>query len=405
MIILYKNIIDSYDKRDINFIDCIDEENDENNNYNRKIQEAFYEFINYICTYFYESITIRFKEDEFRNKKKEDIQKEKEKEKGNQKVTVIFEKNSCDKKDETQRNGRLIFLNELTETMKFQSFVFGFLQSYNPIDLYKVPLTFTEEFLSILSKKKEKAREKIEYFDLIDTLYSNNRANNEIYVDFNFVNFNYFNNFKSHFDREIYDLSKNKYYGDNGHLIEFVNGENNELIYQTYELDERILLKYMHFIKNTDKEKFSEKLYKSLFIEERVIKTIKLIEIESLIENNCIKFRILSTNDIFCANLILLFTISLKLLIENMDCPTFLGFVFQEFSDIFRKYYTLLIKMIYKLYQESINKKEYNIGEKIQFCYYPCINTMRITKLVPNEDLINIINQFNVLKIKFLFHQ
>ena len=208
LIILYKNIIDSYDKRDINFIDCIDDANDGNNNYNRKIQEAFYEFINYICTYFYENITIRFKEDEFRNKKKEDIQKEKEKEKGNQKVTVIFEKNSCDKKDETQRNGRLIFLNELTETMKFQSFVFGFLQSYNPIDLYKVPLTFTEEILSILSKKKEKAREKIEYFDLIDTLYSNNRTNNEIYIDFNFVNFIYFNIFKSHFDREISDLSK-----------------------------------------------------------------------------------------------------------------------------------------------------------------------------------------------------
>jgi hypothetical protein len=82
-----------------------------------------------------------------------------------------------------------------------------------------------------------------------------------------------------------------------------------------------------------------------------------------------------------------------------MDCPEFLGFLFQEFSDIFRKYYTLLIKMIYKLSQKSINKKEYNIGKKIQFCYYPCINTMREKKLVPNEDLINIINQFNVLKI------
>jgi hypothetical protein len=287
--------------------------------------------------------------------------------------------------------------------MKFQSFVFGFLQSYNPIDLYKVPLTFTEEFLSILSKKKEKARKKIKYFNLIDSLYNNNRKNDEMYVDFNFINFNYYNNLKSQFNREIYELSKNKYFGEKDHLIDFGDGDNNKLIiYQTYELDERILLKYAHFIKNTDKEKFSEKLCKSLFIEERVIQVIKLIEIESLIENSCIKSNILSSDDIFCANLILLFTISLKLLIENienMDCPTFLGFLFQEFPDVFRKYYTLLIKIIYKLYQEFINKKQYSKGEKIHLCYYPCINSMRMKKLVPNEDLINIINQFYELKI------
>ena len=43
------------------------------------------------------------------------------------------------------------FLKELRDTMEFQSFVFGFIKSYNPIDLYKIPLTFTEEFLSVLS--------------------------------------------------------------------------------------------------------------------------------------------------------------------------------------------------------------------------------------------------------------
>ena len=397
---LYKNINDLYDKKDINFIDFKDDANDGNNN-NREIQEVFFEFINYICTYFYENIGIRFKEDELRNQRKDDNKQDKEKE--NQKVTVIFEKNLYNKGEGTNIEDKLIFLDELTETMKFQSFVFGFLQSYNPIDLYKVPLTFTEEFLSILSKKKEKARKKIKYFNLIDSLYNNNRKNDEMYVDFNFINFNYYNNLKSQFNREIFELSKNKYFGEKDHLIDFADGDNNKLIiYQTYELDERILLKYAHFIKNTDKEKFSEKICKSLFIEERVIQVIKLIEIESLIENSCIKSNILSSDDIFCANLILLFTISLKLLIENienMDCPTFLGFLFQEFPDVFRKYYTLLIKIIYKLYQEFINKKQYSKGEKIHLCYYPCINSMRMKKLVPNEDLINIINQFYDLKI------
>ena len=52
------------------------------------------------------------------------------------------------------------FLKELRQTMKFQSFVFGFIKSYNPIDLYKIPLTFTEEFLSMLSSKSNINKEK-----------------------------------------------------------------------------------------------------------------------------------------------------------------------------------------------------------------------------------------------------
>ena len=68
-------------------------------------------------------------------------------------MNVIF-----DEDYNTQRGyneEELIFLKELKTTTKYQSFVFAFLQSYNPIDLYKIPLTFTEEFLSIISRKKE----------------------------------------------------------------------------------------------------------------------------------------------------------------------------------------------------------------------------------------------------------
>ena len=59
----------------------------------------------------------------------------------------------------------IIFLDELHDTMKFQSFVYGFSQSYNPINLYKNSLAFTEEFLSIISRKKEQLSKKnIKYY-------------------------------------------------------------------------------------------------------------------------------------------------------------------------------------------------------------------------------------------------
>ena len=241
--------------------------------------------------------------------------------------------------------------------------------------------------------KKEKTQKNIRYFNLIDCLY---RKKEEMYVNFNFINFNYFNNFKSQFDKIISKLSSENY-----HLIEFGNSENKSLIYQTYELDDRILLKYIDLIKNTDKEKYSEKFYKSLYIEEKTIKDIKLIEIESLIENNCIASDILSCKDICFANIILLFVISLKSLIENINCQTYLGYLFfGEFSVVLiRKYYTFLIKMIYKLFQEFNNKKQYGKARKTILNYYPSINSIHAKNLNPNKPLINIINQINKVEI------
>ena len=55
--------------------------------------------------------------------------------------------------------------------MKFQSFIFGFIQSYNPIDLYKISLTFTEEFTSLMSRKSNMQLNNIKFFTLFDNLY------------------------------------------------------------------------------------------------------------------------------------------------------------------------------------------------------------------------------------------
>ena len=109
---------------------------------NREIQESFYEFVNNLCLYFYENLTIESNDDKSKNNKE-------------LKMSVIFDdENRANTKHEYNEDEKL-FLEELKTTMKYQSFVFIFLQSYNPIDLYKIPLTFTEEFLAIILQKKE----------------------------------------------------------------------------------------------------------------------------------------------------------------------------------------------------------------------------------------------------------
>ena len=132
-------------------------------------------------------------------------------------------------------------------------------------------------------------------------------------------------------------------------------------------------------------------------IEENTLNEIDITNIETRIENNCIKENILTKSDICCANILILFTISLKSLRETIDCQEFLSILFQRFT-VFRKYYSILLRMVYKLCETGKDKKNSKIA-KTALCFYPCINSIRVKKLVPNEDLMNMIKNFN--KINF----
>ena len=408
-------IIDLNDKKNntkINFIEYDDDNNIHQNNmtsnkksinyYNREIQEAFYEFINNICIYFYENLSIKGRQDEVRNRNennKENKNKEQE-----SIMNVIFNKNYGKEDESKYIEEEIFFLDELSDTMKFQSFVFGFLQYYNPIDLYKIPLTFTEEFLSILARKRENTMKNMEFFNLFDSFYNTGKKD-EKELNFNIVNFNYFKYYKSIFDREIADKEKIKYFNQINHLVKCINEDSFQitkcdsnrtaLIYQTYELDDNILLKYMHITNNLSKSDYLGQFFESIFIEENSLKQINTSEIETKIENYCISKKVLTINDICCANIIILFTLSLKSLRDNMDCTNFLSMLFQDFT-VFRKYYGILLRMIFKLYQDSFSKKTYSKCRNSNLCYYPCINSIRNQYLVPNEDLLKIINQFNL---------
>ena len=368
--------------------------------YNIEIQESFYRFIQYICLYFYENLKIKSDADELADNKNETKTKKfksKNKDKNESEMIVIFEANN-NKYNEEELN----FLNELKSTMKYQSFVYTFLQSYNPIDLYKIPLTFTEEFLSIISRKKNETKGKvtnIKFFKLIDSLYLTRKFNDIREINFLTFNFSYFRNYKNKFDREIYDRDKKKFNHDETELVKFISNEERLLIYQSYELDENILLSYINLIKNFSLKEYVKMFSSTFFVEENKLNDIDITIIETIIENNCIKENILTKSDICCANILLLFTISLKSLRETMDCQGFLGILFQKFT-VFRKYFAILLRMIYKLCQESINQKKYRNLTNTVLCYYPCINHIRSKGLVPNEDLMGMITQFNLINIK-----
>ena len=391
-----------------NFIDYDDFGQNCIKNKNRNIQEGFYRLINHLCLYFYQNLSLKSDAD------KEDLDKiiinRKNKGLSTDTMNIIFHKD-YDTSEYNYIKEEIYLLDELMETMKFESFVYGFIQSYNPIDLYKIPLTMTEEFISILSRKNTINQENINFFSLIDNIYKKNGVE-KLYIDFNPFSSEYHKKIKKYFDREIYDENNNrddpcrkKIVKEKFVKVELCQKNEGEIInnikYNEFILDNHLLLKYIRFLKNIKKEDYYRMFHLVNSLEQNKIKSISITDIENEIEKYSYNLDILSKRDICCSNVILLFILSIRTIKNYYDFQSFLIPLFQNFN-VFRKYYTMILNLLYRLMNECSAKEDYISAKNYFFCYYSCINSLRALKLVPNENLMNIILKFDKIDLNDL---
>ena len=372
---------------------------------NIDIQEAFYRLINHLCLYFYQNLSIKTEDDDLKkNNKKTNTNANSNKKINKNEMNVIF-RDDFDE-DKIYTNEELYFLEELRETMKYESFVYSFVQSYSPIDLYKIPLTFTEEFLSIISRKSQ-ILEKIKFFGIIDQLYEIRRGMAISQIDINQFFIMYYKDYKEFFDREINDINDENVLNPDLIKLKYCYDENSNkyyLKYRDFELDNNILMNHLNIMNNSDEGDENNFLrYFSDVLKNNVPKKILVIDIENIIENYSIKTHLLTGSDLCCSNIILLFSLSLNFFDSNIDVQSFLGLIFQAFT-VFRKYYSYVMNMIYLLFSKNVTEKNYSKAHFYLLSYYICVNSIRNLKLVPNESLMNIMKKFNQLDLT-KFHE
>ena len=381
--------------------DLLDYDNDKNNyikKYNMEIQDSFYRLIINLCLYFYQNLSIKTDDDDINRNNEINSKK-----KNTTEMNVIFRDDYKYEEDEnkTYTKEELYFLDELRDTMKYESFVYTFIQSYSPIDLYKIPLTFTEEFLSIISRKSSILENNFNFFGMIDQLYGG-KINPIAQIDFNPIITMYYKKYKNLFDREINDMNEENILNEDQIKVKYIFDEyknKNYLKYRDYELDNDILMKYLNLINNFDEDDHNYMLYFSDVLKHNISKEIMVIEIENLIESYSIETNLLTKSDLCCSNIILLFSLSLNFFDSNIDVQAFLGIIFQEFT-VFRKYYSYVMNMIYILFSNCLKQKDYSRAHFYLLCYYICVNSLRNLKLVPNESLMNIMKKFNEIDLK-----
>ena len=355
---------------------------------NKYIQEAFYECVINLSLYFYENVEI-----------KEKNTKKNQKEKKNYFVDIEYNKDCL--YEGLYTDEELLVLRELTETMKFQYSFCQFVLDHNPIDLYKIPLTFTDEFILFISRKKDIDTSKIEFFKLIEELYLSEKINEIQEIDFSSAITEFMNNFKNKFIRDIEERDKKRFKLDYSSIIKVIDNKNNQgkeenkkvLKYQTYELDNRILLNYINLIENLPKDKKSKLMSIDSAIDDNIINEIDIIEIEKRVEDYCLDKKYLNNNELCVSNIIIIFAICLKFFPENIRCYDFLKTLFENFV-IFRKYYTYLLQIIYKLFKQSLVENNLEKNTQLKLCFFCCFDFLKINKIVPNENLMIVINKF-----------
>ena len=378
------------------YLDYDDSKNNFIKRQNIHIQDAFYRLINNLCLYFYQNLSLRTEDDDIKKYSK-NIKKKIDK----TEMNVIFREDYKEDDEKEYTNEEIFFLEELRETMKYESFVYCFIQSYSPIDLYKIPLTFMEEFLSIITRKSSILENNINFLEIIDRLYKKGEG---FIREIDFLTFfsKYNKDYRKDFDREIDEMNDENVFNQELIKVKYCYDKlkkNKYLKYKDYELDNNLLMKYLNIINNLKKEEFETVFYMSPLINQNQPENILVINIENIIENYSIETNLLSKSDLCCSNIILLFSLSLKFLDESIDCSAFLGLLFKSFT-VFRKYFSYIMNMIYALFSNYMNEHNYARAHFYLILYFICVNTMRALKLVPNESLMKIMKKFNELDLK-----
>ena len=362
---------------------------------NIEIQDAFYRLINNLCLYFYQNLSIKTEDDDMKKYSETKTKKIYKTE-----MNVIFREDYKDDDEKVYIDEEIFFLDEIRDTMKYESFVYCFIQSYSPIDLYKIPLTFTEEFLSIMTRKSSILENDINFFEIMDRLYGKKRVS--CMVDFMPFFTQYYKEYKKDFDREIEEMNDSNLFNEELIKIKYYydkKKKNKYLKYNDYQLDNKLLMKYMNMINNLNQDQFNNIFYMIDSINKNEPENILVINIEDIIENYSFETHLLSASDLCCSNIILLFSLGLKFLHESKDCTSFLGSLFKNFT-VFRKYYSYITNMIYVLFSNYIKNNDYSRAHFYLILYYICVNSMRNMKLVPNESLMNVMKKFNEIDLK-----
>ena len=337
---------------------------------NQKIQEFFYHFSLNILIIFYQDFSLSDTFDNIEQRTDDSI---------NKYFQIRYPKNEGN--IELIKEER-IFLKLMRDASKYNIYFVNFIQMFESIDVYKIPLFFSEEFINVKMKDGTNSLvNRLSIFKIIDALYLPNEQTC-INITFSPIENEYYDRLKPKFNcfftKEKLDIMKNT---------------------QLLVLNKKILAKYIYLLKNLYLKEEIKDLIPSIRIQETMeINYIDRRSISDVIQNSYNESNLIEPLDYLFFSLAYIFSILIPLhshrkMIKYVDSlVTSLG----KIKLFLRQHIFILMKSLYKYYIFNREKKIYphlNISN-IKMYIFMFSNMFKDNYFIPNEEIMTLLKLF-----------
>ena len=378
--VFLKSFIEEMKKSLINIISKESDLKEENINFfvssdeiiekNIKIQEIFYNFYINILTIFMQDNTLNISYDSIQMDKQEEIMKK------------ILKLRNTEKTKTEMCHDENYFCNRFRKCYKYKVYFENFIRCYQSIDIFKIPLIFSEEFTYLKIKDNQnELTNNLSFFKIIDALYIPD-SSQCIKITLNNIFYNYMDRLKKYF--EIFFKNEK---------IEKMKKQ------QLISLDKKILSRYIYLLNNIYEKEELGYLFPSIAIKE----TSSIILINKINIIDTIKFEIEEKNIIenqdyliFSLVYILSITLPLHSYLKLYELIKSLSNHLSNLRYFMPHYIFIIIKSILKFYllhKEKNIYKDFSVSN-IKMYIFILINLMRKEQFLPNEDMMEILNLF-----------
>ena len=330
---------------------------------NKKIQELFYDFnLNIMMIFYQDNILVN----SFDKIKRDECSLEKQFKKLN---NLKLNDNDINLSKE-----EINFMEFFRGTIKYKIYFENFIQNSDTIDVFKIGLLFSEEFLNIKIKDtKTKALNKLSLFKIIDSLYYPSKKV--------IVNITISNLFSLYFD------FLKKYFEGDKNTSKLIN------------LNKKTLNKYIFLLNNYYEKAELMDIFPSIRIQiDQPIISFDKRYILNIIQNSFDEDNLISTKNYIYFAVIYIFCISLSLhsydrllkYIENITKTL------SQIQFFLRQYIFVIIQTFYKyllIHRKTELYSEMGVSH-IKMYFYLSISYLKQNHIIPNEEMMAILTKF-----------
>ena len=275
-----------------------------------------------------------------------------------------------------------IFCQLFRSSIKYKIYFENFIQNLEAIDVFKIPLLFSQEFINIkLKDDPDKLINNLSLFSIIDSLYYQG-TQQMITITLNNIFSDYLENLKKYF-KHFYSVDR----------LKILNSR------QLISLNKKILNKYIYLLNNYEKEELMD-LFPSMRIQEdENIIPIHQKNIFYVVQNTLEQNNLIEISHYLVYALVYIFSISISLHSYSKMLSYINSLIksLEKVSFFINHYIYIIFKTFYKYYllHKKYNNKypEINISN-LKMYYYMLVDFLKDNSIIPNEEMMGILTQF-----------